>query len=67
MEKVKVKMVKTALGADEDKDGKNHGVKTYEEGQEYEIGPALAKCFVDDMKVAEKVSDKKPSKKDSEK
>ena len=52
----KIKMTKTALGADD-----GHTVIEYQAGEEYEVGESLRKAFVDDMGVAKDV--KAPAKK----
>lgn len=51
MSKVTIRMTRTTNGAD---DGIT--VKTYEAGQDYQVGEDLARAFVDEMKVAERVS-----------
>lgn len=63
-EKVKIKMAKTTLGADEWADGRTKGVKEYEKDKEYEVGPVLAKCF-NDLKVLAPL-DKKEKEKDED-
>lgn len=44
---MKIKMTKTAPGADN-----GHDTREYIEGEEYDVGEALAKAFCDEMKVA---------------
>lgn len=53
---IKVKMLKTTLGADETEEGVNLGVKEYVAGKVYEMGESLAKAFCHRLGVAECVA-----------
>lgn len=48
----KIIMTEMAHGADCEADGRSHGVKLYEKGKEYMVGPRLAQDFLN-LKVAE--------------
>lgn len=42
---MKIKMLKSTLGADDDKNGVNMGAQLYRAGQSYDVGANLAKNF----------------------
>ncbi len=51
IETTTIKMTKATRGAD---DAPGSGVKLYEAGETYPVGPELARAFVDELKVAER-------------
>ena len=65
---VKIKMLGNSKGSDCNDLGQHDPVKLYEEDAIYEVGPSLAKAFVEDLKVAKKaVLGKAEKKSDSAK
>lgn len=59
--KIKIQMLKTSYGSDEDANGVTMRPKWFEAGKEYEVCPGLAKAFCDDLGVAKRVIEENPA------